>query len=58
MRVPPKYIEYGAILGLCWGCMGKMEKKKENTITGYIGYRIWGSYYNIPKARFYLLKGD
>ena len=33
----------------------------ETTIMGYIGYRIWGiwgSYYNIPKAIFYVLKGD
>ena len=38
--------------------MGIMEKKMETTIMGYIGYRIWGSYCNIPKARFYLLEGD
>ena len=41
--------------------MGIMEKKMETTIMGYIGYRIWGiwgSYYNISKAIFYLLTGD
>ena len=41
--------------------MGIMEKKVETTMIGYIGYRIWGiggSYYKIPKAIFYLLKGD
>ena len=41
------------------GYMGIME----TTVMGYIGnlrYRIWviwGSYYSIPKAIFYLLKG-
>ena len=38
-----------------------MENKMETTIMGYTGYRIWdtwGSYYNIPKAIVYLLKGD
>ena len=38
-----------------------MEKKMETTIMGYLGYRIWGiweSYYNIPKAIFYLSEGD
>ena len=33
----------------------------ETIIMGYIGFRIWGiwgSYYNIRKATFYLLKGD
>ena len=41
--------------------MGIMEKKMETTIMAYIGNRIWdiwGSYYNVPKAIFYLLKGD
>ena len=40
--------------------MGIMEKKMETTILGYIGYRIWGIWesYNIPKAIFYLPKGD
>ena len=41
--------------------MGIMEKKMETTIMGFIGYRIWGiwgSWYNRPKAIFYLLKGD
>ena len=41
--------------------MGIMEKNMETTIVGYIGYKIWGiggSSYNIPKAIFYLLKGD
>ena len=40
--------------------MGIMEKKMETTIMGYIGYRIrgiWGSYYNIPEAICYILKG-
>ena len=38
-----------------------MEKKMETTIMGSTGYRIWaiwGSYYNLPKAIFYLLEGD
>ena len=39
----------------------------KTVLTGYIGFRapevdriwgIWGSYYHIPKATFYLLKGD
>ena len=33
----------------------------ETIILGYIGYRIWviwGSYYNLPKAMLYLLKGE
>ena len=41
--------------------MGITEKKMESTIMGYIRYRIWGiwgSYYHIPKAIFYLLQGD
>ena len=44
--------------------MGIMEKKMESTIyynriyiLGRI-WGIWGSYYNIPRAIFYLLKGD
>ena len=40
--------------------MGIM-KKMETTIMGFIGYRIWaiwGPYYNVPKAIFYLFKGD
>ena len=49
------------MLGLYWGYIGIMEKKMETTIMGYIGiyYGVCGgSYYNIPKAMFYLLKGD
>ena len=41
--------------------MGIMEKKMETVIMGYMGSRIWGiwgSYYNIPKAIFYPIKGD
>ena len=40
--------------------MGIMEKKMETPIMGYLRYRIrgiWGFYYSIPKATFYLLKG-
>ena len=41
--------------------MGIVETKMQTITMGYIGCRIrgiWGSYYIIPKAIFYLLKGD
>ena len=52
-----------------WGHIRLMEKKMETTIEGF-GFwvysppevdriwGIWGSYHTLPKAIFYLLKGD
>ena len=48
-------------MGYTSGFYGDNGNKTETTIMGYIGHRIWGiwgSYYTIPKAIFYLLKGD
>ena len=49
----------GVFLGLYWGYMGILEKWK--LLELFLGYRIW--FYgdltdNVPKAIFYLLRGD
>ena len=43
------------IIGVIYGDNGK-ENGNYHFIIGYMC--TWGSYYNIPKAIFYLLKGD
>ena len=32
----------GLVLRLYWGSVGRMEKKMETTMMGYIGFRVWG----------------